>query len=183
MTAMYYFSHLQCMSRWEISHPNLFLFQFFTFFWLNFVGWHIFMWCHVGIDYLSVASYDYLIPSHLVFLKDRVRKSLLLLRTDVFCFLFYPFWAETNCISVLKVFRVNICYSNKPGIFICKSCLVIFTFQCWCHLFWWVQCSIRNWELWFSSVVIFVTMNIIGIAKSDSQHKIDVDVLGDVDWN
>ena len=25
----------------------------------------------VGIDYLSVASYDYLIPSHLVFLKDR----------------------------------------------------------------------------------------------------------------
>ncbi|KAG4991355.1 hypothetical protein JHK87_024812 [Glycine soja] len=27
----------------------------------------------VGIDYLSVASYDYLIPSHLVFLKDRRR--------------------------------------------------------------------------------------------------------------
>lgn len=25
----------------------------------------------VGVDYLSVASYDYLIPTHLVFLKDR----------------------------------------------------------------------------------------------------------------
>jgi len=33
-----------------------------------------FLWCNAGIDYLSVASYDYLIPSHLVFLKDRVRK-------------------------------------------------------------------------------------------------------------
>lgn len=31
---------------------------------------------NVGIDYLSVAAYDDLIPSHLVLLEDRVRKSL-----------------------------------------------------------------------------------------------------------
>jgi hypothetical protein len=81
-----YLFHLQCMFSWEISRPNLFLFEFFTFFCLNFVGWHICIWCHVGIN-LSVASYDYLIPSHLVFLNDKVRKVSLI--SENLCVLFY----------------------------------------------------------------------------------------------
>jgi hypothetical protein len=36
---------------------------------------HFLLW-NAGIDYLSVAAFDDLIPSHLVFLEDRVRNSL-----------------------------------------------------------------------------------------------------------
>lgn len=61
---------------------------------------------HAGIDYLSVAAYDDLIPSHLVFLEGRVRHfhsivpiSLTLLASKKKAFLIFFVILVTNQLS------------------------------------------------------------------------------------
>lgn len=80
----------------------------------------------VGIDYLSVAAFDDLLPSHLVFLEGRVRISSLIILTVTWthynsaCFTRIVAWSlyEWLLIAHLKVWNFEIaywCWFRKPS--------------------------------------------------------------------
>lgn len=76
----------------------------FLFFLLKLTCWSFV----IGIDYLSVAAYDDLIPSHLVFLESRVRNCYLIRHERVFSLVHDHFswmrsiWYLVDCWTVVN---------------------------------------------------------------------------------
>ena len=125
------------MFNWVVS-PSFSLstlHRHFSSFLFNYVAWQSFLWLNLGIDYLSAAAYDHLTASHLVFLKDRVRKSLFY-GWDWCVVLHYllvncplPFFSENKSHLVGQ----SMLLAPKPGIFPYKCHLNNSLFFCLFH--------------------------------------------------